>query len=203
MGGSVCKRNGRLDGWAGTEMGSPIFSYAKANPGKVRVGHPGIGTIPHMDSEQLKMMAGIDLTTVPFAGGGESVPAMLGGHVEAVSQHPNEVLPHVKAGKARVLLVYEKRRNPLFPEAPTAKELGYDITMGVYYLLVGPKGLPPEISTAIHDGVKKAIDDPLFRKTMEGKGFDIAYEGPQALKNRLVQDYERNAKLVQALNLKE
>ena len=73
----------------------------------------------------------------------------------------------------------------------------------MYYLLVGPKGLPPEISTAIHDGVKKAIGDPLFRKTMEGKGFDIAYEGPQALKNRLVQDYERNAKLVQTLNLKE
>ena len=180
-----------------------FISYAKANPGKVRVGHPGIGTIPHMDSEQLKMMTGIDLTTVPFAGGGESVPAMLGGHVEAVSQHPSEVLPHVKAGKARVLLVYEEKRNPLFPEAPTAKELGYDITMGVYNLLVGPKGLPPEVATAIHDAAKKAIDDPVFRKTMEGKGFDVTYEGPEALKNRLLQDYERNSKLVKTLNLRE
>jgi len=180
-----------------------FISYAKANPGKIRVGHLGIGTIPHLDAEQLKMMCRIDLTTVPFAGGGESVPAMLGGHVEAVSQHPSEVLPHVKAGKARVLLVFEEKRNPLFPDAPTAREFGYDITMGVYYMLVGPKELPQQIVTAIHDGAKKAIDDPIFRRPMEGKGFAVTYEGPQALKNRLLQDYERNAKLVGTLNLKD
>ncbi len=180
-----------------------LISYAKANPGKVRVGHPGIGTIPHLDAEQLKMMAGIELTTVPFAGGAESVPAMLGGHVEAVSQHPAEVLAHVKAGKARVLLVFEDKRNPLFPDAPTAKELGYDINMGVYYMLVGPKGLPPQIVTAIHDGAKKAMEDPVFKKPMEGRGFDVSYEGPQDLKNRLLKDYERNAKLVEAVKLKD
>lgn len=180
-----------------------FISYAKANPGKVRVGHPGIGTIPHMDAEQLKIMAQIDLTTVPFAGGAESVPAMLGGHVEAVSQHPSEVLAQVKAGKARVLLVFEEKRNPLFPEAPTAKELGCDITMGVYYMLIGPKGLSPQIVTAVHDASKKAMEDPIFRKPMETRGFDISYEGPQDLKKHLMLDYEQNAKLVETLKLKE
>ena len=120
-----------------------FLSHARANPGKIRVGHPGIGTIPHLDAEQLNIMAQINLTAVPFAGGAESVPAMLGGHIEAVSQHPSEVMAQVKAGKARVLLVFEEKRNPLFPDAPTAKELGYEITMGVYYMLIGPKGLSP------------------------------------------------------------
>ncbi len=180
-----------------------FISYAKANPGKVRVGHPGIGTIPHMDAEQLKMMAQIDLTTVPFAGGAESVPAMLGGHVEAVSQHPSEVLAQVKAGKARVLAVFEEKRNPLFPDALTAKELGYDITLGVYYLLIGPKGLSLQIATTIHDASKKAMEDPIFRKPMETRGFDISYEGPQDLKRHLMLDYERNAKLVEVLNLRD
>jgi tripartite-type tricarboxylate transporter receptor subunit TctC len=180
-----------------------FLQYGKANPGKLRVGCPGIGTIPMLDAEQLTMMSGADLTTVPFGGGSESVPAMLGGHVEAVSQHPSEVMAHVKAGKARVLLVFEEKRNPLFPDAPTAKELGYDITMGVYYLLIGPKGLSPQIVTLIHDAAKKSMEDPIFTKPMETRGFDISYEGPQGLKKRLMQDYEGNAKFGDLLKEKK
>jgi tripartite-type tricarboxylate transporter receptor subunit TctC len=180
-----------------------FIQYGKANPGKLRVGCPGIGTIPMLDAEQLKMMSRVDLTTVPFAGGAESVPAMLGGHVEAVSQHPSEVMAHVKARKARVLLVFEEKRNALFPEAPTAKELGHDITMGVYYLLIGPKGLSPQIVTLIHDAAKKSIEDPIFIKPMEARGFDISYEGPQGLKKRLMQDYEGNAKFADLLKVKK
>lgn len=176
-----------------------FLSHARANPGKIRVGHPGIGTIPHLDAEQLNIMAQINLTAVPFAGGAESVPAMLGGHIEAVSQHPSEVMAQVKAGKARVLLVFEEKRNPLFPDAPTAKELGYEITMGVYYMLIGPKGLSSQIVTMIHDAAKKAMEDPIFRKPMETRGFDISYEGSQDLRKRLFQDYERNAKFSEIL----
>lgn len=180
-----------------------LIQFCKANPGKLRVGCPGIGTIPMLDAEQLKMMSQADLTTVPFAGAAESVPAMLGGHVEAVSQHPGEVIAQVRAGKARVLLVFEEKRNPLFPDAPTAKELGYDITMGVYYLLIGPKGLSPQIVATIHDASKKSLEDPLFRKPLETRGFDISYEGPQDLRRRLVQDYERNARFSEMLKEKK
>ncbi len=179
-----------------------FIAYGKANPGKVRVGHPGIGTIPHLDVELLKGMAAIDLTTVPFAGGAESVPALLGGHVEAISQHHGEVLPHVQAGKARVLGVFEEKRNPIFPDVPTFKESGYDITMAVYYLVIGPKGLSPQIVSILHDALKKAMEDPIFTKSMVGKGFDISYEGPEDLKKRLLQDYELNGKLVERLDLK-
>lgn len=180
-----------------------FIAYAKANPGKVRVGHPGIGTIPHLDAEQLKAMANIDLTAVPFAGGAESVPAMLGGHVEAISQHHSEVLPQVQAGKARVLGVFEEKRSPLFPDAPTFKEIGYDITSAVYYLVIGPKGLPSQILTMLHEALKKAMEDPIFAKPMEGKGFYVSYEGPQELKRRLMRDYEINAKFVDLLKLKK
>jgi tripartite-type tricarboxylate transporter receptor subunit TctC len=180
-----------------------FIQFGRANPGKLRVGCPGIGTIPMLDAEQLKMMSQADLTTVPFAGGAESVPAMLGGHVEAVSQHPSEVMAHVKAGKARVLVVFEEKRNVLFPDAPTSKELGYDITMGVYYMLIGPKGLSSQIVTLIHDAAKKAMEDPIFIKPMEARGFDITYEGPQDLKKRLVRDYEGNAKFADLLKEKK
>jgi len=179
-----------------------FIAHAKANPGKLRVGHPGIGTIPHLDAEQLKIMANVDITAVPFAGGAESVPALLGGHVEAISQHPGEVLPQVQAGKARVLAVFEEKRNPLFPQAPTLREIGHDIIMGVYYLILGPKGLAPDIVATLHEALKKAMEDPLFRKPMEAKGFDISYEGPGDLKARLKKDYEQNAKLVEIVKMK-
>jgi tripartite-type tricarboxylate transporter receptor subunit TctC len=180
-----------------------FIQFGKANPGKLRVGCPGIGTIPMLDAEQLKMMSKADLTTVPFAGAAESVPAMLGGHVEAVSQHPSEVMAHVKAGKAKVLLVFEDKRNPLFPDAPTAKELGYDINMGVYYMLIGPKDLPSQTVTVIHDAAKKSMEDPVFKKPMEARGFDVVYEGSQDLKKRLVRDYEGNAKFADLLQEKK
>jgi tripartite-type tricarboxylate transporter receptor subunit TctC len=180
-----------------------FLAYARGNPAKVRVGHPGIGTIPHLDVEQLRLMAKIDLVTVPFAGAAESIPALLGGHVDAISQHHGEVLAQVQAGKAKVLAVFEERRNPLFPNVPTFREIGYDIDMGTYYLVIGPKGLPPQIVTILHDAFKKAMEDPIFTKPMAARGFDISYEGPQELRKRLMKDYEQNSKLVEVLNLKE
>jgi len=179
-----------------------VIDYAKGNPGKIRVGHPGMGTILHLDLEQLKVLAKVDMTAVPFVGGAESVPALIGGHVEALSVHHGEILPQVKAGKARVLAVFEEKRNPLFPDAPTFREIGHDITMGVYYLVIGPKGLSPQIVPMLHDALKKAMEDPIFPTAMEARGFEVSYEGPQDLKKRLIRDYEDNAKLVDLLKLK-
>jgi tripartite-type tricarboxylate transporter receptor subunit TctC len=180
-----------------------VLDYAKANPGKIRVGHPGNGTILHLDLEMLKLKANVDMTAVPFAGGGESVPALLGGHIEAINCHHGEIVTQVKAGKARVLAVYEEKRNPLFPDAPTFRELGYDVTMGVYYLILGPKGLAPATVTMLHDTFKKAMAEDVFVNAMKARGFDIAYEGTEEIKKRLMKDYQDNAKLVDILKLKK
>jgi len=179
-----------------------LISYCQANPGKVRVGNSGLASELHLCAEQLRMMAKADFTSVPFSGSGESVPAMLGGHVEAVSTHPNDIIGLVKAGKVRVLLVFEEKRNPLFPEAPSSLELGYDITMPVTYMFMGPKGLAPQVVNILHDAFKKGMKDPLFENPIQKHGFVLAYEGPQDLKKRLLKEYEQNRKLVDLLNLR-
>lgn len=177
--------------------------YARANPGKIRVGLAGgLGTLFHLNVEQLKAQAKIDLTTVPFAGAAESVPALLGGHVDADCHTASEILPHVQAGKTRVLGVFEEKRNPLFPEAPTFKELGYDITLAAYYLIFGPKDLPPQIFSTIHNAFKKGVEEPIFTNVIKEKGYEVQYLGPQDIKTRLTKDYESNRKLVEALDLK-
>ncbi|MBI4241798.1 MAG: tripartite tricarboxylate transporter substrate binding protein [Candidatus Rokubacteria bacterium] len=179
-----------------------LLEHARANPGKVKVGVPGIGTILHLDLEHLKLLAKVDMTVVPFEGP-QQIPALLGGHVDVAMAHPAPVLPHVKAGKIRVIGVFQEARNPLFPDAPTFKELGYDVTLGVYYPLVVPKGTPKPVVQAIHDAFKKALAEPSFVELMKKGDIDIEYQGTEAIARELGRSFEQNAKLVELLGLKK
>ncbi|MBI4607452.1 MAG: tripartite tricarboxylate transporter substrate binding protein [Candidatus Rokubacteria bacterium] len=179
-----------------------LLEYARANPGKVRVGVPGIGTILHLDLEHLKLLAKVDMTVVPFEGP-QQIPALLGGHVDVAMAHPAPVLPHIKAGKIRVIGVFQEARNPLFPDAPTFKELGYDVTLGVYYPLIVPKGTPRAVVQTIHDAFKKALAEPSFVELMKKGDIDIDYQGPEAITRELWVSFEQNGKLVESLGLKK
>jgi tripartite-type tricarboxylate transporter receptor subunit TctC len=180
-----------------------FLGAAKQAPAKLRVSSPGIGTILHLNLEELKGRAGVDLTHVPFAGNAEAVPALLGGHVEASMLHPSEIVAHVQAGRARVLTVFEARRDPLFPEAPTARELGYDITLGVYYLLIAPKGTPGSVVQTVQEATRRALEDAGFVGLARARGFEIAYLGPEGMTQQLWDSYRRNEVLVKRLGLKK
>ena len=101
-----------------------FIAAAKANPGKLRVGSPGEGTISHLTLERWQVPGGFKTTHVPFSGWGETSPALLGGHIDAAMAQPGEVKPLVDAKKLRVLAVASPQRHPFFPEAPTGKEAG-------------------------------------------------------------------------------
>lgn len=139
-----------------------LLEQVRASPGAVRVGSAGVGTIPHIDLEALKEKAGVSLTHVPFAGAGEYISALLGGHIEAVVGLPVEVIPHVRANRMRALAIFSTKRNPL--GVPIFPELGYDITAGVYHFVVAPKATPDWVVQIIHDALKKAIESDTFKK---------------------------------------
>ena len=175
---------------------SELAQHAIVSPGSIRFGSPGVGTIPHINVELLKQRAGISLVHVPFAGGAESVPALLGGHIEALSAHPSEVMGHLKAGKIRVLVTFEERRNPLLPEVPTAKELGYDITLAPYYFVAAPKNVPDDVVNTLHDAFKKAIETNRFKEFAQENGYVIDYKSPSELLAELRRDYETYREIV-------
>ena len=133
-----------------------LLSHAKANPGKIRVGTAGISSLHHLHLETLKGKAGVDMTHVPFAGGAESTTALLGGHIEAVILPPSVIVGHVKAGKVRMLGVFDEKRHPMAPEVPTFREMGFDITQGNYALILAPKKTPEPVVTILHDALKNA-----------------------------------------------
>jgi tripartite-type tricarboxylate transporter receptor subunit TctC len=160
-----------------------FVAAAKASPGKLRVGSPGEGTSSHLNFEEMKRLAGINLTHVPFSGWGESSPALLGGHVEALMAQPGEVKPLVDGGKMRVLMVSQAKRHPAFPDAPSAKELGWGETAsGAWFMFVAPKGTPGPVLKYIHDTVKAAMDDPQFVNTIKQRMIDIDYRAGDQLK---------------------
>ncbi|MBI2159747.1 MAG: hypothetical protein HYU25_05065 [Candidatus Rokubacteria bacterium] len=102
-----------------------------------------------------------------------------------------------------MLLAFEPKRLPLFPDAPTARELGWDITMGVYYLLIAPKGTPAAVVQAVHDAAKRAQEDPAFVAFAKTRGFDIDYAGPDGMAQQLWESFRRNEALVKRLGLRK
>lgn len=178
-----------------------LLAHVRANPGRVRVSHAGVGTVNHLGLEELKLLANLDLIGVPTVGGGPAVVAMLGGHVEASVHNTNEVVAQVEAGKARVLGVFDEKRNPRFPQVPTFKEIGYDVQVPNFYLIVVPNGTPPDIIRTLHDGFKKAMEDPAFVAAADKLVFDLEYLGPEDAARKLARAFAKNGELIRKLGL--
>ena len=178
-----------------------LIAAARARPGMFRLGNHDPGSFAHLSTIQLGRLAGVDVQSVNFVGGPESLNALLEGKLDALIQHPGLVFPKVKTGQVRVLGVLEEKRSATFPDAPTLREIGYDLNLGGYVMVIGPRGISSSLRTLLHDAFKKAMEDPLFLEPMKAKAFDIRYQGPEELKNRLSRDYELNAKLLKAVGL--
>ncbi|HET9707379.1 MAG TPA: tripartite tricarboxylate transporter substrate binding protein [Gemmatimonadales bacterium] len=174
---------------------------AKANPGKMRVGTPGEGTASHLNLEEFIFRTGTKMTPVPFAGWGQSSPALLGGHIEGVIAQPGEAKPQVEGKRMRALVVFQEKRHPAFPDAPTAKEAGWDVANGVWYLIVMPKGTPAPIVKVVHDAAKAVVDSPEFRKTMDARGVDVDDREGEALRADLWREYKLDTEILRRIGL--
>ena len=178
-----------------------FIGAAKRNPGALRVGSPGEGTSSHLNLEALAHAAGVQFTHIPYRGWGESSPALLGGHIEGVVAQPGEAKPMVDGKKMRALAVFQQSRHPAFPDAPTAKELGWDVANGVWFLLMAPKGTPASVLKYIHDAVKPAIEDPAFAKAMELRGIDVDYRPGDKLRADLWREYKLHTDILRRIGM--
>jgi tripartite-type tricarboxylate transporter receptor subunit TctC len=114
-----------------------LVKYAKENPQKVTYGTPGVGTNPHLAMEELSIITGIQLVHMPFKGGAEANTALLGGHIDAISDSTSWG-PLVDAGKFRLLVTYAPQRMPRYPNVPTLKEAGYNMVYSSPIFIIGP-----------------------------------------------------------------
>jgi tripartite-type tricarboxylate transporter receptor subunit TctC len=149
-----------------------FIAYAKANPGKINYGSPGIGTSLHLTMDDIAAREKIQWTQVPFKGTAESVTALRGGHVNAVAGTPAWDL--AEAGALRVLNTWGPNRNKRSPNVPTLKEL-YGIVANSPWGIAGPKGMDARVVKILHDTFRKALSDVTFVQTLERVGMEVYY----------------------------
>jgi tripartite-type tricarboxylate transporter receptor subunit TctC len=155
---------------------SPIKDYKgfiadlKANPGKRSFGSPGNGSSPHLAAEMLKSQAGVFATHVPYRGAAPALTDLLGGQVDFLFD-PGVAIPHIKAGKLRVLAVGSLKRSPLFPDVPTLDELGLKgFDADTYFGLYAPAGTPAEVVNRLNAEVNKIVAAPAFKERVAQLG---------------------------------
>jgi tripartite-type tricarboxylate transporter receptor subunit TctC len=177
-----------------------FVAYAKANPGKIAFGSSGLGTLTQMTCESVKFSAKIDILHVPYRGGAESLSDFLAGHVQAFCE--GNILPHVKAGKARLLAVADNLRHPDFPDVRMLKEIWPEADAVSWGGLFAPVGTPDPIIRRMSEEIRRISRDPAIKAQMQPLAIRPAGSTPEELEAELRKDFERYGKLVRALNIK-
>jgi tripartite-type tricarboxylate transporter receptor subunit TctC len=178
-----------------------FVNAARANPGKLRVASPGEGTSSHLNVEQLMAHGKFKATHVPFSGWGESSPAVLGGHVDAIVAQPGELKPLVEAKKLRTIVSFQPKRHAAFPDTPTARELGWDAALGTWFVLTAPKGTPPAVVKYLHDAAKAAIEEPSFVTLMKNRAVEIDYKNGEKSRRDLWHEYKEHTEILRRLGM--
>ncbi|ALG72517.1 ABC transporter substrate-binding protein [Azospirillum thiophilum] len=157
-----------------------FLANAKANPGKVRIGNSGTGAIWHLAAEALEEKTGTTFNHIPFDGANPAVTSLLGGHIEAVSVSPAEVSSQLAAGQLRMLAVMADQRQKNFPDVPTLKEKGIDLSVATWRGIVVPKKTPAAVVDTLRTASKAAAEDQAFRDQLAKMNLTWAYaDGPE------------------------
>jgi tripartite-type tricarboxylate transporter receptor subunit TctC len=181
-----------------------FIEYAKANPGKIRVGNSGPGGIWHLASAAFEKGTGVQFNHVPYDGAAPAITALLGSHIEAVSVSPAEVKAHVDAGKLKTLAVMSEERAAALPDVPTLNELGITgvISVGPWRGIAVPKDTPDDIVKVLEDAFQKGAKEPGFTDFMNKSGLGIVIKDGQGFLKVMEEGHNSFGELIPALGLK-
>lgn len=180
-----------------------LIDYARANPGLLKVGNSGTGSHTHMAAAALFESANTKVLDVPFSTT-QVVPSLLGGHVDALVQLPGAVVPHVKSGALRVLGVLGSRRDPVFPDVPTAAEAGLRAPpMDLWRGIGVPRGTPKAVIARLEKAVEAALQRPEFASAGQKFGFVPAFLPAEEFAALIARDDDLIGRQMQAFGLKK
>jgi len=179
-----------------------LVSLAKAQPGKLRFGSAGTGSLPHLEGELLKVRAQIDMVHVPYRGGGPAVVGLLGNEVQVFFSALTQMLPYIRDDRLRGLAVTSGSRDALAPEIPTMVESGFDqfVTASVNFI-VAPPGTPLATRQRISDAVTSALASAEVKDTFAKIGAKAEPATPDQLTSYLAQQQLRWGKIVSATGI--
>lgn len=164
-----------------------LVALARAKPGQLTFGSGGVGSPFHMAGEQFKLAAKIDITHVPYKGGGPAISDLIGGQITMAFPTMAVVLPLVNAGKLRALAVVAPNRASVLPDVPTMKEAGLpDVTLSSWYGVLAPAQLPKALVEKLHREIVSALQAPDVAKRFSTQSAEVRGSRPEEF-SRLIQ----------------
>lgn len=180
-----------------------FVALAKAAPGKYAYGSPGNGSHGHLIGEMFKQLAAIDITHVPYKGGGPATADLIAGHVPAISTALSSAATQIRAGKARGLAISSDTRLPDHPDIPTFREMGYpDLVATVWFGLSGPAGMPEDIVQRLNTEVRRILQLPDVRERLRPEGIEPGTLDPQQYTAFIAEELKRWTPVLRASGAK-
>ena len=180
-----------------------LVALAKARPGDLNYGSPGVGTSPHLAGELFQSVTGTKLVHIPYKGNPEALYDLMSGQLTIVFSGLPPVVPLVKAGRMRAIATTGPRRAPSLPDAPTIAEAGYPgAGMVIWYGIVAPGATPKPVIARLHAEINKAMSLPDVRERFIGLGADPATGSPEEFSALIRDEFGRWSKLIQAAGIK-
>ena len=178
--------------WRGVQA---LVAHAKANPGKLSYGTPGVGTPQHITGAMLCHQAGIRMEHIPYRGA--NLADVLSGAVPIGIQNAGAAMPLVREGQLRCLGVTSLTRSPNSPDLPTVAEQGFPGFEAIsWFGLMAPVGTPAPITQKVHDAAMRVLADMEMRTKFASLGLDVAGSSPEAMRATIAADIPKWAKVI-------
>src|SRR5262245_51083969 len=174
-----------------------LIAYSRANPRKLSVGTPGVGTPHHLAAAWLNTAAKIDITHVPYRGAAPALNDLLGGQIPLIWASPVAVMPFVEQGKVKMLAVSTQQRDRMLPQVPTVSESGVPgFDTANWFGVVAPATVSSEVVTRVGQAIREATELPDVEKRMSTLGFNIDFRNSDQFREMIVRDHQKYGSII-------
>jgi tripartite-type tricarboxylate transporter receptor subunit TctC len=181
---------------------SELVALAKAQPGKLNFASAGVGGLPHLAGELLKLTANIDIVHIPHRGAAPAINDLLGQQVQMAFLDLPVILPHIKAGSLRPIALGAPERAPTAPDVPTTAEVGMpDLLIQNWYGMIAPGGTPENIVNLLNAVTNQAMDDPQVKQKLADQGLTVAGDRPKHFRDFIAAEAQKWARVIKAAGL--
>jgi tripartite-type tricarboxylate transporter receptor subunit TctC len=179
-----------------------FIAYAKANPGKINMASPGVGTGPHMAGELFKMLTGVNMVHVPYRGGAPVLTELLAGQVQVAFIGPVASIGYIRAEKLRPLAVATATRSAALPDLPTIGDFVAGYEASSWFGIGAPVNTPREIVTKLNREINAALADPKLNAQLTDLAAVVLPGSPADFGKHIADETEKWAKVIRAANIK-